>query len=559
MMVENNTTGAVFLTGKEWHTINWYAVNSSVRRLQIRIVKATQEGRWNKAKTLQHLLTHSFSGKALAVRRVTENKGRQTPGVDDEIWNTPKKKIEAVNNLRTHGYKPSPLKRVYIPKSNGKKRPLGIPTMLDRAMQALQLLALDPIAETTADPNSYGFRKERSTADAMEQCFKILCRKFSAEWILEGDIKSCFDKIDHDWLLNHVPMNKIILKKWLKSGIMDKNVFYPTEEGTPQGGIASPALANLTLDGIEKLIRQKFPMKGDRQKDRVYFVRYADDFIVTASCKELLENEIKPLIISFLKERGLTLSEEKTTITNIAEGFDFLGQNIRKYKGKLIIKPSKKNVSNFLGKVRRTIKQNKQATAGNLVWKLNPILRGWANYHKHVCSKSTFSSCEFKINKSLWWWAKRRHSSKSKHWIRDKYFGEDYTFNGILNSNNKTQRLRKVHLIRVDQIPIKRYVKIRSNANPYDPQWEIYFENRMDVKILDNLKRRRRLFNLWKEQRGICPICSQKITKITGWHTHHIIHRVEGGSDDIQNLVLLHPTCHKQVHCANLKVVKPRS
>jgi RNA-directed DNA polymerase len=193
-----------------------------VRRLQARIVKATQEGRWGKVKALQHLLTHSFSGKVLAVRRVTENQGKRTPGVDNETWETPAKKAEAVKSLQQRGYKPQPLRRVYIPKKNGKKRPLGIPTMRDRAMQALYLLALEPIAETTGDPNSYGFRRERSTADAIEQCYIELARKTNGQWILEADIQSCFDQINHEWLVQNIPMDKNILYKWLKSGYLEQ-------------------------------------------------------------------------------------------------------------------------------------------------------------------------------------------------------------------------------------------------------------------------------------------------------------------------------------------------
>ena len=238
-----------------WDQLDWPRHQRHVRRLQARIVKATQEGRWNKVKALQWLLTHSFSGKALAVKRVTENKGKRTPGVDRLIWRTPKAKLKAIETLKCRGYRPQPLRRVYIPKANGKQRPLGIPTMKDRAMQALYLLALEPIAETTAAPNSYGFRPKRSTADAVQQCFIALVGRNAAEWVLEGDIKGCFDHISHDWMLRHVRMDKRILQKWLKSGYVDNRTLYPTDEGTPQGGIISPTLANLTLDGLEALHR----------------------------------------------------------------------------------------------------------------------------------------------------------------------------------------------------------------------------------------------------------------------------------------------------------------
>ncbi len=239
-MTAHLRAGATSHMEVDWHAIDWQQVNQNVRRLQARIVKATQEGRWNKVRTLQRLLTHSFSGKALAVRRVTENQGKRTPGVDGETWSTPAKKAQAVEALRQRGYRPRPLRRIYIPKQSGGRRPLGIPTMLDRAMQALYLLALDPISETTGDPNSYGFRKARSTADAIAQCFIVLGNRHTAQWVLEGDIASCFDRISHEWLLAHVPMDRAVLRKWLKAGYMEHSILHPTDEGTPQGGILTP-------------------------------------------------------------------------------------------------------------------------------------------------------------------------------------------------------------------------------------------------------------------------------------------------------------------------------
>jgi RNA-directed DNA polymerase len=263
----------------DWHQINWRRAERTVRRLQIRIAQATQAGKWNKVKALQRLLTRSFSGKALAVRRVTENTGKRTPGVDGETWKTPEQKMTAIDRLHQRGYHPQPLRRIYIPKSNGAQRPLSIPTMRDRAMQALYLLALDPVAETTADPNSYGFRTARSAADAIEACFIALCRQDRAEWILEGDIRSCFDRIAHEWLVAHIPMEKAMLKKWLKAGYLESHHFHPTEEGTPQGGIASPARAHMTLDGLESLLASHFSKTSRAGKRaKVNLIRYADDF-----------------------------------------------------------------------------------------------------------------------------------------------------------------------------------------------------------------------------------------------------------------------------------------
>ncbi|MBA3440645.1 MAG: group II intron reverse transcriptase/maturase [Pyrinomonadaceae bacterium] len=551
--------GAVSHDRVNWPVINWQKAHSTVRRLQVRIVKATQQKRWGKVRALQHLLAHSFSGKVLAVKRVTENHGKKTPGVDHQIWDTPEKKARAVQALRQRGYRPQPSRRVYIPKSNGKRRPLGIQTMCDRAMQALYLLALDPIAETTGDPNSYGFRTGRCAADAIEQCFTALGKKRSPQWILEGDIKSCYDSFNHAWLVAHTPMDKAILRKWLKAGFMDRQVLYPTEEGVPQGSVCSPVIANLALDGLERRLLEKYPKPKNGYCAKVNTIKYADDFIITGDSQELLETEVKPFVESFLMERGLTLSQEKTVITHIEDGFNFLGQHARKYNGKLIIKPSRKSVTTLLGKVRKIIKDNKQATAGHLIVKLNPVISGWANYHRHVVSKVTFKKVDHAIFKASWQWVRRRHLHKSKAWIKAKYFksikDQNWVFYGETEKEGRKQENR---LMRAAYVPIKRHVKIKGEANPYDPAWEIYFEKRLGVKMMDDLRGRRKLLYLWQEQGGNCPVCNQKITKLTGWHNHHIVWRTNGGTDKAENRVLLHPECHRQVHSQMLEVAKPR-
>ena len=558
-MTANTFAGAAPHNEVKWHRIDWSAAHRNVRRLQARIVKATQEGKWGKVKALQHLLTHSYSGKALAVRRVTENQGKNTPGVDKDIWDTPEKKAQAVYTLKQRGYHPQPLRRVYIPKSNNKLRPLSIPSMKDRAMQVLYLLALGPIAETTGDRNSYGFRPERSPADAIEQCFNVLSHNYSAHWVLEGDIKACFDGISHSWLEAHIPMDKSILSKWLKTGYIDKQVFYRTEEGTPQGGPISPVLANLALDGLERELHSLYP--GDRQsrKAKVNLIRFADDFVITGSSKEVLEHEARPLVEQFLKERGLTLSGEKTLITHIEDGFDFLGQHVRKYNGKLIIKPSKKNVKAFLEKVRKVVKEHQGTTAGNLILLLNPLIRGWARYHQHVVSKKIFQDVDSAIFEMLWQWARKRHNNKPRRWIKDKYFHDyeerHWVFSGEVLGRDG--RLETVRLFPAAQTPIKRHVKIQGEANPFDPAWEVYFEKRLGVKMESSLRGKRQLLALWKRQKGLCPHCHQRITKLTGWHNHHKVWRSKGGGDQLENRVLLHPTCHQQLHSQGDTEVEP--
>jgi RNA-directed DNA polymerase len=541
--------------GIDWNSIHWEKVYRNVRRLQARIVKAIEGGRWGKVKALQRLLSHSFSGKALAVRRVTENRGKKTPGVDGGIWDTPKKKAQAIASLRQRGYRAQPLRRVYIPKKDGqRKRPLGIPTMRDRAMQALYKLALDPIAETTGDPNSYGFRRERSPADAIAQCFLCFRQKTSPKAVYEGDIRGCFDNISHEWLLENIPTEKRILKQWLQAGYIDRNAFYPTEGGTPQGGIISPVLANMTLDGLEAVIANQ-PHRGTKRQAKLHLIRFADDFVIIGSSKALLEEDIEPGVVGFMAVRGLELSAEKTKLTDIEEGFDFLGQNVRKYKGKLLIKPSKESVEEFLTKVRALIKAHPCATAGQLIVQLNPLIRGWANYHRHVVSKKVFQKVDHEIFQALWRWAKRRHRGKGARWIRAKYFGRYWVFFGEVRDKDGSRR--KVTLFRAAKVSIVRHIKIRAAANPYDPKWESYFEQRLQRKMADTLKGQCRLQNLWLSQNGVCPVCGEKLVEVNDWEQHHIVQRVHGGLDTLDNLVLLHPTCHKQVHSLGLTVLKP--
>ena len=357
-------------TAQHWQDIDFAAAERSVKKLQMRIAKAVKEQDWGKVKALQWTLTHSFYAKALAVKQVTENKGKRTSGVDRELWDTPAGKLKAIGKLRRRGYKAHPLRRVYIPKKNGKLRPLSIPTMTDRAMQTLYRFALEPIAETTADTHSYGFRVQRCVQDAIEHCFVSLSRTSGPQWVLEGDIKGCFDHISHEWIMANIPMDKAILRQFLKSGFMEKGKLFPTEEGTPQGGTISTVICNMVLDGMEPMLKDYFVRKwvnGRMFNPKINFTRYADDFIVTGTSPELLQQEVKPMLQQFLLERGLTLSEEKTVITHIDDGFDCLGCNARKYNGKLLIRPSKAGIKAFLAKVRGIIRQNKATQQKDLI------------------------------------------------------------------------------------------------------------------------------------------------------------------------------------------------
>jgi RNA-directed DNA polymerase len=527
-----------------WNGISWIDVQRQVRRLQARIVKATQAGRYNKVKALQWLLTHSFSGKALAVKRVTENKGKNTPGVDKIIWKTPEAKINAITSMKRRGYSPLPLRRVLIPKKNGKTRPLGIPVMKCRAMQALHLLALEPIAETTADLNSYGFRPERSTADAGKQCFNSLVQQTAAEWVLEADIKGCFDNISHDWMIAKIPMDKAILRKWLKAGYVYQNELFPTEAGTPQGGIISPVLANMTLDGLESMLTEKFPI-AKRTGRKMNMVRYADDFIITGNSKEWLEHEVKPAVVEFLAERGLVLSPEKTKITHIREGFDFLGWNIRKYNGTLLMKPSKANVKAHLDKIREVIKGNKTAKQASLIRLLNPVLRGWANYHSHAVAKEAFAKVDTYVWSMLWQWAVRRHPNKGVRWVKRKYFKSRGTRTWVFAATEQKEdgTQKNIILLKEMDTPIVRHIKIKAGANPHDPQWEPYFESRWGKKMLNSARGRAKLYRVWLRQDGMCPTCQEPITKGIPWDVRHIVKRADGGTDAASNLKMHHLNC----------------
>jgi RNA-directed DNA polymerase len=537
----------------DWHSIEWKKVWRTVRRLQARIVKAVAEGRWNKVKALVYLLTRSFSGRALAILRVVTNSGAKTPGVDGVLWDTPGAKSAAFNALRRHGYRPQPLRRVYIPKSNGKRRGLGIPTMTDRTMQALHLLGLDPIAESQADGHSYGFRRERRCADALAQAHLLLSRRHSPGWILEGDIKACFDKISHEWLLTHVPMDQSLLRRWLEAGFLEKHAWFATTEGTPQGGTISPALANWTLDGLQRLLAERFATTPKGQgRSKVHLVRYADDFVITGTSKALLREHVQPLVTHFLKERGLELSHEKTRITHIEDGFDFLGQNVRRYRcGKVLTKPSANNVKTFLSKVQETIDNSGSLTAGAMIHRLNQQIKGWTMYHRYAASQRTFTHVDYRIFQMVWRWCRRRHPDKSRKWIKEKYFRSDGRRHWVFTDTLLDQKGqgRPIQLMAAAQVKIIRYIKIRSAVNPYDPQWELYLEARRGWQLAQTQTGRSRIEFLWKRQEGRCVVCGQPLRPAEeDDEIHHRIWRSRGGPDTADNLELLHANCHRQIH-----------
>ena len=472
-----------------WKNIDWVKAEEHVYRLQMRIAKAVKDGRFGRVKALQWLLTKSHYAKLLAVKRVTESKGAKTPGIDGEILSCRKSKYQAIQSLNAKGYESSPLRRVLIPKRNGKTRALGIPTIRDRAMQALYLLALEPIAETTGDPNSYGFRRERSAQDANHQCWNVLSHQNRAQWILEADIKACFDEISHDWLLQNIPMDKRVLQQWLKAGFMEGHCFHDTYAGVPQGGVISPTLANMALDGLEQAIHN-----ACRETDKVNFVRYADDFIVTAKSKEMLENKIKPVIEQFLAIRGLQLSQAKTTITHIEKGFNFLGFNIRKYNGKYLGKPTKESIKAITRKVKQIVVRGYGWSGADLIKTLNPTIRGWANYYRCAVSKSAYSKIDNEIYRLCMYWTMRKCSGNQRIKAVTRYFRRrnPITKRWIFSdTETRDKKKRVVSIVKMMDVKIQRHIKVKSSANIFDPTAREYFQKRALWKAEIRLRQRK--------------------------------------------------------------------
>ena len=470
------------ITHINWLAVDFDIVEQSVKILQNRIVKAKLASRSRMVKKLQSLLVKSLNARILAVKRVSENKGKNTAGVDGKLLDTNIKKSKYVADLKIKlpDYKSMPLKRIEIPKKNGKLRPLGIPTMFDRSIQALYKLALEPIAEVVADKNSYGFRPKRSTQDAMKQVWLCTSKKNGGEWILEADIKGCFDNISHQWMYDNIPLDNRLLKQWLKSGFIKDDTLFPTDAGTPQGGIISPILANMVLDGIEDIVKNhkaRFQKMVNgviiyRHTNRLNFIRYADDFVITGRTPEDLQLVQKD-IEKFLNIRGLELSKEKTHITNIRDGFDFLGFNFRKYPNdKVIVTPTKDGIKSFKSKIKDIFKKYNSSSLTMLITKLNPLLRGWANYYRFVNSKVIFSKLDSYIWRKSLNWMKRIHQRRETKKYYKQYFKPFPNYKSDVLSDGRQ------FVYRLSTLPLKEFIKIKSEANPYDTSFDDYFIKR---------------------------------------------------------------------------------
>jgi RNA-directed DNA polymerase len=540
------------LTGQtDWKTIDWKEQNRLVRNLRQRIFRATQAGDWKKVRSLQRIMLRSRANVLLSVRRVSQvNQGKHTPGVDKVVVKTPAERGKLADDILIFTpWRAQPARRVYIPKANGKQRPLGIPTIRDRAMQAIVKNALEPSWEARFERSSYGFRPGRGCHDAIEAIF-IKCRGNShKKWILDADVKGAFDNISHDFLMRtigDVP-GKALIHQWLKAGYMEMGSYHDTESGTPQGGVISPLLANIALHGMEEALNIRWSSRGYNLSTRAV-VRYADDFCVFCETKE--DAEIcQTILTEWLKQRGLEFSAEKTHIVHLTEGVDFLSFNIRQYPSrntktgwKLLIKPSRKAVQRMRNRLRDELKALHGHNHLDVIKRLNPIIRGQANYHRIAVAKRTFNKLDYFLTYRLIRFVKRLHPTKPKYWWQPQYFGK-------LHPSRNDQwvfgdKKSKAYLLKYSWFPIQRHILVRGTASPDDPSLRHYWLQRelQKVKTLKPVMR-----ELAQKQKGICPVCGENLFNEEDFEQHHIVAQVQCGPNTPDNKLLVHTECHRQL------------
>jgi len=550
----------------EWRKVDWRKLERRVFKLQKRIFRASSRGDLKAVRRLQKTLMRSWSGKMLAVRRVTQdNQGKKTAGVDGVKSLSPVQRLALVKNLELKG-KSKPTRRVWIDKpGTDEKRPLGIPTMYDRALQALVKLALEPEWEALFEPNSYGFRPGRSCQDATEAIFSAIKQK--AKYVLDADIAKCFDRINHGELLrkiNTFPSLRRQIKVWLKSGVMDDKQLFPTSEGTPQGGVISPLLANIALHGMEERIKQVAEtLPGNKQANykALSLIRYADDFVILHEDLTVVQR-CKEIISEWLNGIGLELKPIKTRLAHTLNkyngqdaGFNFLGFNIRQYPVgkyntgynsngkplgfKTLIKPSKQKVKIHYDSISEIISQHKTAPQAELIARLNPIIRGWANYYRTVVSKEAYSELNKKVYLKLKSWAQRRHPNKSGTWVANKYWqtigGDNWVF------ATKQEGKDPLRLLKHSATEIMRHVKVKGDASPYDGNL-VYWSTRMGK----NPEAPKNVATLLKRQKGKCAHCGLYFTEESVMEVDHVIPKSKGGKGNYDNLQLLHRHCHDE-------------
>ena len=541
---------------QSWETLNWKKIYSYVKKLRQRIFRAEQLGMIRKVRKLQRLMIRSKANLLLSIKRVTQqNKGKRTAGVDGHTALNSEERIRLFNRLKTYNIKyirPKPTKRVYIPKKNGKMRPLGIPIIKDRIFQNVVKNALEPQWEARFESSSYGFRPKRSAHDAISNLFTKLSAKSTRQWAFEGDFKGCFDNLNHQYIIECLKDFPAIdtIHKWLKAGYVDNNSFNSSDTGTPQGGIISPLLANIALHGMEKELGVKYHRdRGNYKLARtsVGVVRYADDFVIVCKTKEeamSMHKKLEPYLI----KRGLVLAEDKTRITHISEGFDFLGFNLRQYKTnegmKILIKPSKASIKKAKEAIKDVFAQLRGKPVGDIITKLNPIIRGIGNYWSSQIAKRIFGA----IDRYIWIKVRKHlntlHTKKSSKWKTDKYFKVDYT--GISKNkwiltdphNNRTQ------LFKMSWIPIVRHEVIRYRNSPDDSSLKEYFEERDSKEFIrDNILSRRKLA---KRNSYKCRVCKQSLAGDEALKLNRIVPAILGGDERYDNLELLHESCLSQ-------------
>lgn len=502
-------------------------------------------------------MLRSRANALMSVRRVTQlSSGKNTPGVDKLVVKTPKARTQLVEHVLNHQpWKAKPVRRVYIPKANGKQRPLGIPTIADRAMQAVVLNALEPFWESRFEGSSYGFRPGRGCHDAIGRIFSICNPKQQKKWVVDADIKGAFDNIGHKILLETIGQfpARVLIKQWLKAGFLEDRMFYATDSGTPQGGVISPLLANIALHGMEKAIGMKFDRKGGSRGERI-IVRYADDFVIFCNTKEDAE-KAKTEIADWLIERGLELSKEKTHVRHLSEGFDFLGFNVRqypapktsKYGWKLLIKPSNEAVKKLKRKVKAIWLKLKGQRLALVLKALNPIIRGWANYYRTVVSKATFNHLDHWMYERCYRYARFRHPNKPWYWIKQRYWS---TYReGSRNQWVFGDRVTRAHLLLFNWTRIYRHILVTGTYSKDDPTLRDYWEARRQRKIHDLPPK---WMGFARKQKGRCPHCKGSLYNGEELHMHHVVHRQHGGGDEKENKQLVHLFCHQQNHTGGI-------
>src|SRR5258708_2492271 len=537
----------------DWNAINWRKANRTVRNLRHRIFRATQEGNLNKVRSLQKLMLKSYSNRLVSVRRVTQiNAGKHTPGVDKLVIKTPAARGRMVDDLAHYApWKAKPVKRVYIPKANNKLRPLGIPVVVDRCLQAMIKYAIAAAWEARFEGSSYGFRPGRSCHDAIEKIYGLARPNKTKKWVLDADIRGAFDHISHEYLCNAIgPVpGRELIKQWLKAGYVEQEVFHATERGTPQGGVASPLLANIALHWMEEAIGVKYDYRGQLVGKRAV-VRYADDFVCFCETKEDAE-QVQAILTAWLKERGLTLSQEKTRIVHLTEGFDFLGFNIRHYPApltsrsgwKLLIKPSKETVQEVQKKLKDLWTKVQGTNVQSVLTKFNPVIRGWANYFRTAVAKEIFSNLDRWMFYKEDRYTRRMHPKKPKDWRHRTYWGrfqldrlDPWVFGDTQTGG---------HLLKFSWFPIERHVLGKGTASPDYPRLTNHWMKRQAAKAKDLTFSKQKLA---KRQTGRCPECGESLFNDEELQVHHLLARSQGGKDNYGNLALVHLLCHQQIH-----------